>query len=476
MNQSQASLTAGRRFTFLVYFFGALGEFMFGFDTGVIGVALLFIKKDMHLSPFLQGWVVSSLLLGAAIGVGYAGVLSDRYGRRPVLKVMAIVFILGAIGAALSPDVGWLIFSRFVMGLGVGASAVVVMVYLAEMAPTEMRGKIASLGQMMVVCGIMAAYLVDYGLSPLSAWRWMVGLGAIPSLILFIGLFFLPESPRWLVKQGRIQEAVAVFRRMGRAQPETELREIEAIEAQQLKRSFWEVLRELTGPGLRVALIATLGLSMLSQFMGINSIIFYAPTTLVSVGFGQTASIIANFGIGALNVLVTIIALSIIDRVGRKRLLLVGCVGMVVTMAILGITTLTLPHGSSVVATMTLVCLSLFVVSFGISWGVCMRVVVSELLPLNVRGTAMGLVLVFNWLANFLVGLVFPVALAATGISIVFFVFAGIGILAFFFVLGLVPETKGRSLEQIEADLRRHSQHPVESPSLISQRESDVRV
>lgn len=330
----------------------------------------------------------------------------------------------------------------------------VVMVYLAELAPTEHRGKITSLGQVMVVCGILISYIVDYTLSPGGAWRWMIGLGFIPSAILLLGLFYLPESPRWLVKRGRSSEAMSVLSRMGRAQPEAELHEIEMIEAQQVKRSFGAALRELTAPGLRQALIATLGVAILTQFMGINSIIYYAPTTLVTVGFGQTASIIANIGIGTLNVIITVIALSIIDRVGRKRLLLLGCVGMVVTMAILGIATLVFPHGSSIVAIVTLLCLLLFVISFGISWGVCVRVVISELLPLNIRGSAMGLVMVFNWLANFLVGLVFPIALASAGIAIVFLTFAGVGVIAFFFVLGLVPETKGRSLEEIESDLR----------------------
>lgn len=458
MNQPQSPSDTGRRFIIMVYFFGALGELMFGFDSGVIGVALLFIKKEWSLSPALQGWVVSSLLLAAAVGVGCAGMLSDRFGRRPVLKVMAAIFALGALGCAFSPDVSWLIFFRCVMGLGVGASAVVVMVYLAELAPTEHRGKITALGQLMVVSGILISYIVDYVLSPSSAWRWMIGLGFVPSAILLLGLFFLPESPRWLVKKGRNTEAATVLRRMGRAQPEVELQEIETMEAQQVKRSLGAALRELTGPGLRLVLIATLGVAILTQFMGINSIIYYAPTMLVAVGFGQTASIIANIGIGAINVVVTVISLSIIDRVGRKRLLLLGCVGMVVVMIILGITTLIFPHGSSIVAVVTLLCLLLFVVSFGMSWGVCVRIVISELLPLSIRGSAMGLVMVFNWLANFLVGLIFPILLASAGIGIAFLTFAGIGIIAFFFVLGLVPETKGRSLETIEADLRQRSQ------------------
>jgi sugar porter (SP) family MFS transporter len=464
MNRSQ-SPTDGKRFITMVYFFGALGELMFGFDTGVIGVALLFIKKEMKLSAVLQGWVVSSLLLGAAVGVGCAGILSDRFGRRPVLRMMAAIFALGALGAAFSSNVGWLIFFRCIMGLGVGASAVVVMVYLAEIAPTEHRGRIASLGQLMVVCGILLSYLLDYALSPDAAWRWMIGLGFVPSAILFLGLFYLPESPRWLVKQNRTSEAAAVLRRMGRSRPESEIREIEAIEAQQVKRSLGAALQELTGPGLRLALIAALGLAILTQFMGINSIIYYAPTTLVTVGFGQTASIIANVGIGALNVIVTVIALSLVDRAGRRRLLLLGCIGMVLAMVILGITMLALPHGNGAVAAVTLLCLLLFVISFGMSWGVCVRVVISELLPLNVRGSAMGLVLVFNWLANFLVSLIFPIALASVGIAAVFLTFAVLGIMSFFFVLGLVPETKGRSLEKIEADLRRHSRSFEITPS-----------
>jgi SP family sugar:H+ symporter-like MFS transporter len=457
MGQSLSSSGAAGRVTIVAFFFGALGELMFGYDTGVIGVALLFIKPQFHLTPILQGWVVSSLLLGAAVGVGVGGILSDRVGRRPALMGMAVTFTVGALLAALAPGVPWLVLGRLVMGLGVGCSAVVVIVYLAELAPTERRGAIASLGQLMVVCGILLAYLVDYGLAPARAWRWMVGVSVIPSVILLLGLLYLPETPRWLVKRGRPAEAAAVLARLGRRHPEAELREIQridAIESGRAVRGLGAALRELAGPALRPALVAAVGLAVFVQLMGINSIIYYAPTTLVSVGFGQTAAIVANLGIGTLNVVVTLVAIAVIDRVGRRPLLLLGCAGMCLSMLALGANALLAARGSREAAWVTLICLAAFVGFFGVSWGACVRVMISELLPLDVRGSAMGLVLVLNWVANFGVGLLFPVVLAAFGVSGVFLIFAGIAVVAFLFVLGLIPETKGRSLERIEADLR----------------------
>jgi len=438
-----APVPASRSFARSVYFFGALGELMFGYDIGVIGVALLFITREMHLTPFTQGLVVSSLLAGAAVGVGFAGVLSDRYGRRPLLLAMAAVFAAGGLAGALAPSISWLIVARAVMGVGVGASAVVVMVYLAEIAPTEHRGRIAALGQFMLVCGILLAYGVDYLLEPWGAWRWMIGLSVPPSVLLFAGLLVMPESPRWLVQAGRAGEARAVLQRLG--QGDRAEAEIAAIEA--AKTSGVSVGRVFSDRGLRRALIACIGLAILVQFLGVNTIIYYAPPVLIQVGFAQKGAVAANLGIGAINVIVTVLALRLIDRLGRRRLLLAGSVAMTLAMLLLG------SAGSSDHADrwLMLAGMLVFLAAFALSWGACVRVVISELLPQSVRGTVMGGVLVLNWVANFSVGMLFPLMLLHLGTGLTFLVFAAMGITSFGFVLRFVPETKGRTLEEIQA-------------------------
>ncbi|MBP7143389.1 MAG: sugar porter family MFS transporter [Opitutaceae bacterium] len=442
---------SSKRFTRSVYFFGALGELMFGYDVGVIGVALLFISPEMNLTPFSQGLVVSALLAGAAVGVGCSGVLSDRFGRRPLLLAMSALFVVGGIGGGLAPSTLWLIAARGVMGLGVGASAVVVMVYLAELAPTEHRGRIAALGQFMLVCGILLSYIVAYLLQPWEAWRWMIGISAVPSLILFIGLLAMPESPRWLVQAGRPAEARTVLQRIGQgSRADTEIAAMQqSIMATQA--AAMGMGRILSSPGLRRALVACCGLAVLVQLLGVNTIIYYAPTVLIKVGFAQKGAVVANLGIGATNVAMTVLALSLLDRVGRRRLLLIGSVLMTLAMVFLG------GAGSAQAASgwLMLAGMLTFLGAFAMSWGACVRVVISELLPQQVRGAIMGYVLVLNWAANFSVGLLFPLLVARLGAGPTFFAFAAMGALSLVFVFRFVPETKGQTLEEIQASLQR---------------------
>lgn len=407
------------------YFFGALGELMFGYDTGVIGAALLFITPEFHLTAFTQGLTVSSLLAGATVGVGCAGFLADRHGRRPVILAMAGVFIAGGLAGALAPTLGWLITARLVMGLGVGASAVVVMVYLTEIAPTAQRGRIAALGQLMVVLGIFSAGVAGYLLAPAAAWRWMIGLSVPPSLLLFVGMWFMPESPRWLTDRAATEPA---------------------------PRSPWRTrFSAALDSRIRPGLIGAAGLAIFVQLLGLNAIIYYAPTVLIRVGFGQSSALAANLGIGAVNVLLTLYALTAIDRVGRRRLLLGGSAVMTVAMALLALAIANPSRGG---AWVTVGAMLLFQGAFSLSWGVCVRVVISELLPQRVRGTAMGLVLVLNWLANFGVGLAFPSLLTGFGQRGTFLGFAALGALSYGFVRRWVPETKARSFEEIQHALR----------------------
>src|SRR5918993_1825902 len=449
-----ASAAEGRGSTSkLVYFFGALGGMLFGYDTGVISGAILFISDELQLTPSLEGLVVASLLLGAAIGAACAGPLSDRLGRRNLIIIAAVLFTIGAIGAALAPNGGVLVLFRVLLGIAVGTAALVVPLYLSEIAPTEIRGAISSLNQLNIVVGILLAFIVNALLANSEAWRWMMGLAAIPSLVLLIGMFLLPETPRWLVSQDRDEDARDVLRRSrNEEETEKEIRDIREVEEQEEGG-----LRELTASWVRPALMVAIGLAVFQQIIGINTIIYYAPTTLTNVGYGAAAAIYANLIIGVVNVLMTLVAIWIIDRVGRKPLLLVGLVGMVASLTILGLSTLLLSEPSAptdAVAVITLLCLAGFIISFAATWGPTVWVMLPEVLPLRIRGTAMGVAIFLHWIANFIVSQTFPSLLASLGPGPVFLGYAVIGVVAFVFVSAFVTETKGRSLEEIEADLQ----------------------
>lgn len=437
----------------LVFFFGALGGLLWGYDTGVIGSALLFIKNDLELGSFAQGLVVSGLAMGAVVGSAISGRIADRVGRRRLIMVAAVIFGIGSLGGALAISATMLVVFRIGMGLGIGISSVVVPLYLAEMAPSQKRGALSSLNQLMITVGILVAYVVDYSLASRQAWRWMIGVAILPSVVLIAGMFFMPETPRWLAKRGRIDEARrALVRVRGTIDVESELDDVRSVEHAEEQTEKRSILRERW---VRPTLVVAIGLAVLQQLLGINTIIYYAPTTLSKVGFGDSAAILANVGIGAVNVAITVAAIRLIDRVGRKPLLLGGLVGMVVSLGVLAVLSL-LTHGSggTMVGIVTLLCLVTFILSFGISWGPVVWVMLPEVLPLGVRGTAMGVANLLHWLANILVALTFPVLLEAMGMGPLFLIFAGIGICSFWFVAAKVTETKGRSLEQIEVSLR----------------------
>lgn len=439
-----------------IYFFGALGGLLFGYDTGVISGALLFIPDDFKLTPFLQGAIVAALLLGAMIGAALAGRLSDRLGRKNLIITAAVVFTVGSLLAALAPSVAVLIAARFIIGLAVGSAALVVPLYLAEIAPTEIRGAIASLNQLMIVGGILAAFVVNAILASSGDWRLMLGLAAVPSLVLLVGMLFMPETPRYLVHAGEEESAREVLEDLpGDEPPDERIEEIQEVEQEESDTGLRGILR---AKWVRPALLAATGLAVFQQFVGINTIIYYAPTTLTDVGFGKTSAIYANLIIGVVNVLMTVIAIRIIDRVGRKPMLFAGVAGMVGSLLVLGISLSVLAtphHPGDPAAIITLVCLGTFIASFAATWGPVVWVMIPEVLPLSVRGTAMGVAVFGNWAANLLVSQTFPVLLDKVGPGPVFLGYAGMGVLAGLFVKAFVTETKGRSLEEIEADLHR---------------------
>jgi sugar porter (SP) family MFS transporter len=305
-----------------IWFFGALGGILWGYDTGVISGAMLYIKNDIQLSPLVQGMVVSGLLAGAMLGAGLAGKLADSWGRRRLILGAGTVFTFGTLGAALSSTAALLVGFRFVMGVAVGIASVVVPMYLSELAPKEIRGKLTSLMQLLVTVGIFVAYLTDYALSGSGAWRWMIGLGVVPAVLLMVGIYTQPESPRWLVvNKGSADEAeqVLISLRGDEQEAAAELAEIEESAAKEADQAEPLRLRALTGGRLRPIFVVGLLLVFFQNFVGINTIIYYAPTLLTNVGFVASGAILANVGIGAVNMLMTLPAMRLIDVAGRRR-------------------------------------------------------------------------------------------------------------------------------------------------------------
>lgn len=448
---SSGSSSSGTSFVYVVATVAALGGLLFGYDIGIISGALLFIREGFPLTPFLEGLVVSSILIGAVIGAGVSGNFSDRLGRRKLILISAVIFAGGAVGMALAPSLVLLIIFRIITGLGVGASSVLVPTYIAEIAPTEVRGRLSSIFQLAITLGILLAYVVNFALSSFEAWRWMLGLAAVPAVILFVGMYMVPETPRYLVKNNQMERARAVLRRSrGRQDVEQEITEIREVEREEAQTDA----RELLSPWVRPMLVVGIGLAVLQQLVGINTIIYYAPTIINSTGVGVSASILATVGVGVVNVLFTFVAIWLIDKIGRKKLLLGGLAGMTIATFLLGFG-FVLPGLSGVVAWVTLGSMFLYVASFAASFGPVLWVMLPELFPLKIRGSAVGVSSLSNWAGNFTVALLFPVLVAAFSQTPVFWGLGVMCILSMLFVYFVVPETMGRSLEEIEEDLRR---------------------
>lgn len=446
-----------RRFVNVAAGITATGGLLFGYDTGVISGALLFIREEFApLSPFVEGLIVSFLLVGAVVGALSGGPLSDRVGRRPTALLAAVIFAVGALVVAFTPNVPILIFGRFLLGLGVGLASMIVPLYIAEIAPADRRGGLVSLNQLLITIGILVSYIVGVAFAPIEGWRWMFGVALIPALILFFGMLRLPESPRWLFENGRMDQARAVLgRSRSEAEVEREIQEMQQIKEQETQQSQ-AGYGELLAPYVRPALVIGIGLAIFQQITGINTVIYYAPTILENVGFSQSGALVANaLGVGVVNVGFTILAVRIIDRVGRRPLLLIGLVGMTISLALLAIVFTVGGESVSVgLGLLATVCLALYIASFAISLGPVFWLMISEIYPLRIRGTAMSAASIANWGSNFVVALSFPVLLVALGGATLFWVFAVLGVVAWVFIYFRVPETKGRSLEQIEADFR----------------------
>ena len=454
---SEASVKAARRNVTVTAAIAGLAGLLFGYDTGIIAGALLTIKPEFALGSLAAGMVVGAVPIGAVGGAWFASGGSDRYGRRKLILISSVIFIIGAIGSAAAQEAGLLIASRVVIGVAIGVASAVAPVYISEVAPANMRGSLVTFFQLAVTIGILVAYLVGLAFTDVGGgWRWMLGLGAVPAFALAIGMLRLPQSPRWLVMQGQeeaAREALARVRPAGDQAIDLELEEIQASMGNHEEKSSW---RDLLQPAVKAALLVGIGLAILQQVTGINTVIYYAPTIIQQAGIDSASSaILASLGVGIVNVIMTVVALRLLDRAGRRTLLFIGVSGMSFSLFLLGVSFL----GSETVLTSIVAVLSLmlFVSSFAISLGPIFWLLNAEIYPLSVRGKAAAAGTMTNWFFNFVVSLTFLSLIDLLTQSGAFWFYGLIGLVTLWFCWKFVPETKGKSLEQIDAIFQRRA-------------------
>jgi sugar porter (SP) family MFS transporter len=440
-----------------------LGGLLFGYDTGIIASALLFVKKDLDLGGFEQGMVVSAVPVGAIFGAAIAGQAADRLGRRRTIVSSAVVFIIGALISAAAPGLAVLVLARVLLGVAVGLASANAPVYISEVAPPEERGRLVSYFQLSVTVGILVAYLVGLAFAGIDGWRWMLGLGAVPAFALGVGMLQMPQSPRWLVMVGQDYAARKVLERIRRDDEEAITEELEEIKGSiEAEPGGW---RDLMEPAVRAALLVGVGLAVLQQVTGINTVIYYAPTIIQFTGInGSSAAILASLGVGVVNIGMTVLALRLIDRSGRRTLLMIGVSGMVIALFVLGLAFLG-NAGTTFISAVAIISLMAYVAAFAISLGPVFWLMNSEIYPLTVRSKAAGVGTMANWTSNFIISLTFLPLIDLLGRTGAFWAYGLVGILTLWFCWKLVPETKGRQLEEIEAIFReRAGELPVELP------------
>lgn len=429
----------------------ALGGLLFGYDTGVVSGALLFLHTSFGpMSSFDLELVTGTLLIGAAVGAFCSGRLTDAIGRRTVILITAAVFVVGVLGAAGSPTFGFLVAMRFVIGLAVGSASMAVPLYIGEVAPPRVRGALVSFNQLALTTGILVAFLVDYALSSSGNWRLMFGLAAIPAVLLFVGMLTQSESPTWLVTHGRTEDARRVLHRVRSRDHDVdgEIAEIQALRGARVRA------RELLRPDLRKLVVVGVLLAVFQQVTGINTVIYYAPTLLHEAGLGNSASLLANVGNGVVNVAMTIVAIRLIDRVGRRVLLIGGTMGMAIALFAVALTFAVggspLGRTASIVAVVSLV---VYTGSFAIGLGPVFWLLISEIYPVRARGSAMSVAAIANWLANFVVAISFLSLLDAITNAGTFLVLGVLSVVAIVYFIRKVPETEGLSLQEIEREM-----------------------
>lgn len=421
----------------------ALGGLLFGFDTGVISGAIHFIKIEFNLNAYQEGFAVSNLMIACVIGALLAGPIADWTGRKKVLILCAVLFTVSAILSALPRSFTELVIARFIGGMGVGMASVVSPMYIAEISPAKIRGRLVALNQLAIVVGILLSYLSNWLLvdTGINNWRYMLVAEILPAITFLVGLFFIPESPRWLTKEGLEKEALDVLNVVaGAANADHELQEVKKSLAE--KRTS---LKELLHPSLRRVLIVGILFSLFAHITGIDTIIYYGPIIFLESGFKTDSALLASVMIGITNLIFTFVGMAMVDKAGRKFLLLVGLAGMGISMMLVGFCM----QSDMISAKWTLLWIMTYIASFAMSIGVVIWVYLSEIYPTRVRGQALSVATMVLWLGNVILTQLFPVMMERFGGG-TFYIFSFICLLAFIFTWTMVKETKGVSLEEIE--------------------------
>ncbi|MBG0851537.1 sugar porter family MFS transporter [Streptomyces spinoverrucosus] len=454
----QAPSAVSRRLR-LITVIATFGGLLFGYDTGVINGALPYMTEDLGLTPVTEGMVTSSLLLGAALGAVAGGRLSDARGRRRTILALAVLFFVGALGCTLAPTTAVMVVARFVLGLAVGGASVTVPVYLAEISPAERRGALVTRNELMIVSGQLLAFtsnavIAQVGGESGGVWRWMLVLATLPAVVLWFGMLVMPESPRWLASQSRFGEALGVLKQVrSRARAEAELSEVSALAVldERERLGGWKDMKAV--PWVRRLMFVGFGIAIVQQITGVNTIMYYGTQILTDAGFTADGALTANIANGVISMLATFVGIWLLGRVPRRPMLMTGQLGTTVALLLIGVFALTLPSGevrAYAVLAMTVTFLAFQQGAISpVTW-----LMLSEIFPMRMRGFGMGVAAVVLWLTNFVIGLLFPSLVSGVGIAGTFFLFVAAGVVSITFVKRYAPETKGRTLETLEAELR----------------------
>jgi len=462
LTQQQPSSTL---YVFFIASVAAIGGFLFGFDSGVINGTVTALGNAFNSSDVSTGFNVASVLLGCALGALAAGPLADRYGRKTIMIITAIIFAVSAFGSGISTSSGEFILYRLFGGLGIGAASVLAPAYIAEIAPAALRGRLATLQQLAIVLGLFAAFLSNYIIASeaggaeglfmfdIAAWRWMFWVELIPSVLFLIGVFFIPESPRYLVAQGNIKDAKQVFTKISSDNTDEQIENVQKSLHGDKKPSISDLFIE-GKKKIHPIIWVGIALSVFQQFVGINVVFYYGSELWQAAGFDESQSLFINVLAGTTNIVSTFIAIALVDKVGRKPLLLVGSIGMFISLGALtfifgtaGFDELGKLALTENMGTVALIMANLFVVFFGLSWGPIVWVLLGEMFNNRIRGAALAVAASAQWLANFTITMSFPILLANLGLASAYGLYTISAFISIFFVIKYIKETRGVSLE-----------------------------
>jgi MFS transporter, SP family, galactose:H+ symporter len=430
-------------FSIIAALIASFGGFLFGYNTGVISGALLFISNKLYLTLAQEAMVVSVILIGAIIGSIIGGIIADRVGRKNTLILTSLLFCIGTFTLVFADDFSELIIGRILSGFGVGIASIVVPLYISEMSESSYRGALVSMNQLAIVTGMLSAYIINFAFANSGNYKAMFACGFLPAFVLFFGMLFIPDTPSFLASKSKFAKAKKVLRKIGRNKKDEEA----FLKNHKNKRKSVS-LKTLFSPSVIKSLIIGIGLCVFQQITGINTVFYYAPKIFKIAGF-QTAggAIFATVGLGIVNLIMTIVAMILLDRSGRRKLLVIGISGMIISLFILGFSFLFDPKDTGIVSVISLMG---YVAFFAMSLGPIAWLMISEIFPLGIRGRAMGIATFSNWLCNYIVSVSFLYLVKYFTIGGTFWIYSFISMLALIFVLKKVPETKNKSLEDIQ--------------------------